>query len=52
MNSDRPYRETPGFDKACQELEKFKSSRYDPEIVEACLKLAENNRFDFLKNSN
>lgn len=51
MNSERPYRKKPGFAKACQELIKYSGIKYDPEIVRACLELAENNKLDFLKNN-
>jgi PAS domain S-box-containing protein len=51
MNSDRPYRKKPGFDKACQELINYKGIKYDPVIVRACLELAENNKLDFLKEN-
>ncbi|RCW56565.1 MULTISPECIES: HD domain-containing phosphohydrolase [Halanaerobium] len=49
MNSDRPYRKKPGFDKACQELLKHRGVKYESEIVDSCLKLAENNKLDFLR---
>lgn len=47
MVSHRPYRESLGIDKALKEIEKNKGTLYDPEVVDACLKLFAENRFKF-----
>jgi HD-GYP domain-containing protein (c-di-GMP phosphodiesterase class II) len=39
MASHRPYRPALGVDKALEEISNNKGSLYDPEVVEACLKL-------------
>lgn len=39
MCSARPYRPAPGLDAAMAELKKNRASLYDPEVVDACLKL-------------
>lgn len=39
MASDRPYRPAHGVDEALEEISRNKGSLYDPEVVEACLKL-------------
>ena len=47
MASHRPYRPALGIDKALQEISRNKGSFYDREVVEACLKLFEEKRFEF-----
>lgn len=47
MASHRPYRPALGIDKALEEISKNKGVLYDPEVVEACLKLFEENGFAF-----
>lgn len=37
MTHDRPYRPKHGIEKAQEELEKDKGTKYDPQVVEACL---------------
>lgn len=39
MSSHRPYRPAWGIDKALEEISKNKGILYDPEVVDACLKL-------------
>jgi len=39
MSSFRPYRPALGIDKALEEISKNKDTLYDPEVVDACLKL-------------
>jgi HD-GYP domain-containing protein (c-di-GMP phosphodiesterase class II) len=46
MASHRPYRPALGIDKALQEISRNKGSFYDREVVEACLKLFAEKRFE------
>lgn len=39
MTSDRPYRETPGREKAIEELKKNAGTQFDPKVVEAFLRI-------------
>lgn len=39
MTSDRPYRPAPGLDYALSELNKFKGTQFDKEVVDAFLKV-------------
>ena len=39
MSSHRPYRPDFGIDTALEEISKNKGILYDPEVVNACLKL-------------
>jgi len=39
MASHRPYRPALGLDKALDELSQKKGTVYDPEVVDACLRL-------------
>lgn len=39
MASHRPYRPTIGMDKAIEEIKKNRGVLYDPEVVDACLRL-------------
>jgi len=41
MSSHRPYRPALGINKALEEISRYKSFSYDPEVVEACLKIFE-----------
>lgn len=43
MISDRPYRKALGLDVAIDELKRCSSSQFDPAVVEAFLKVLENN---------
>jgi len=47
MASHRPYRAALGIDKALEEISKNKGILYDPEAVEACLKLFNEKNFKF-----
>jgi len=47
MSSHRPYRPAWGIDKALEEISKNKSILYDPEVVDACLKLFKRKEFKF-----
>ncbi len=47
MSSHRPYRPSLGVDKALEEISQNKCTLYDPEIVDACLKLFEEKGFKF-----
>ncbi len=47
INSHRPYRPSKGIDIALKEIEKNKATFYDPAVVEACLNLFKNNKFEW-----
>jgi HD-GYP domain-containing protein (c-di-GMP phosphodiesterase class II) len=47
MSSHRPYRPALGIDKALDELSKNKGRLYDPDVVDACLELFKNGKFEF-----
>ena len=47
MSSHRPYRPALGIDKALEEIFKNKGILYDPEVVDACLKLFKEKEFKF-----
>jgi hypothetical protein len=47
MASHRPYRPAPGLAAALEELSRFRGIRYDPDVVDACLLLFREGRFDF-----
>jgi HD-GYP domain-containing protein (c-di-GMP phosphodiesterase class II) len=47
MASHRPYRPALGLDKALEEINKNRGILYDPEVVDACLKLFKEKRFKF-----
>ncbi len=47
MSSHRPYRPALGIDKALEEISKNKGILYDPQVVEACLKLFSEKKFKF-----
>jgi HD-GYP domain-containing protein (c-di-GMP phosphodiesterase class II) len=49
MASHRPYRPGLGIDKALAEIKNGRGSRYDVEVVDACLKLFAEHRFSFEK---
>ncbi|MFA5847094.1 MAG: HD domain-containing phosphohydrolase [Thermodesulfovibrionales bacterium] len=42
MTAERPYRETPGREKAIEELKKNAGTQFDPKVVEAFLKVLKN----------
>lgn len=47
MSSFRPYRPALGIDKALEEISKNKGILYNPEVVDACLKLFKEKGFKF-----
>jgi len=47
MASHRPYRPAMGIDKALEEISRYKGMLYDPEAVDACLRLFADQRFKF-----
>jgi HD-GYP domain-containing protein (c-di-GMP phosphodiesterase class II) len=47
MASHRPYRPALGIDKALEEIARGKGTIYDPDVVEACLKLFNEKEFKF-----
>jgi len=47
MVSHRPYRAALGIDAALDEISHQKGVRYDPEVVEACLRLFRKKGFEF-----
>jgi len=48
MSSYRPYRPALGIDKALGEISQNRNILYDPEVVDACLKLFKEKGFKFL----
>lgn len=47
MVSHRPYRESPGLEAALNELTANRGKLYDPDVVDACLRLFAEHRFSF-----
>lgn len=47
MSSHRPYRPALGLDSALEEVSQASGVRYDPEVVEACLRLLKENEPEF-----
>lgn len=47
MGSHRPYRPTLGMERALAEIRRNRGTLYDPEVVDACLRLFEEGRFAF-----
>jgi len=47
MSSYRPYRPAPGLDKAFEEITRNRGILYDPQVVDACLKLFSEKGFSF-----
>ncbi|MGA2367765.1 MAG: HD domain-containing phosphohydrolase [Dehalococcoidia bacterium] len=47
MGSHRPYRPSFGIDKALEEISQNKGKLYDPDVVDACLKLFTSDKFEF-----
>jgi HD-GYP domain-containing protein (c-di-GMP phosphodiesterase class II) len=47
MSHNRHYRTSLGIDAALQEIEEGKNKRYDPIVVDACLKLFRVDRYAF-----
>jgi HD-GYP domain-containing protein (c-di-GMP phosphodiesterase class II) len=49
MSSHRPYRPALGIDKALEEISMNKGKLYDPDVVDACVKLFKEEGFKFQK---
>lgn len=47
MSAHRPYRPAKGADQALEEIKGNKSRLYDPQVVEACIKLFKEDGFEF-----
>jgi HD-GYP domain-containing protein (c-di-GMP phosphodiesterase class II) len=47
MASHRPYRTSLGIDPALEEISRNREILYDPEVVDICLKLFNENEFSF-----
>ncbi len=47
MASHRPYRPALGIDKALEEISEKRNSLYDPDVVDACLRLFRSGNFSF-----
>ncbi|RPJ63110.1 MAG: HD domain-containing protein [Dehalococcoidia bacterium] len=47
ISSNRPYRQAFGEDRALEEITRNRGKLYDPEVVDACLKLFNEKRFQF-----
>lgn len=50
MSSHRPYRPALGIDKTLAEIKAKRGDHFDPEVVDACLKLFKENGFSFDKS--
>jgi HD-GYP domain-containing protein (c-di-GMP phosphodiesterase class II) len=48
MISHRPYRPSLGLDAALEEIEKNRGVRYAPAVVDSCIALFRENKFDFV----
>ena len=46
MSSHRPYRPSLDIDQALKEIEKNKAMLYDPGVVDACIKLFRQDKFE------
>ena len=44
---ERPYRAALGIERALREIEKYRGTRYNPQIVDACVKLFKEKKFSF-----
>jgi HD-GYP domain-containing protein (c-di-GMP phosphodiesterase class II) len=47
MASHRPYRAALGIEQAIAEISTQRGILYDPEVVDACLKILQENRVEF-----
>jgi HD-GYP domain-containing protein (c-di-GMP phosphodiesterase class II) len=47
MASHRPYRPALGLDRALEEIARQKGVLYDPEVVDACIKVCAEDKFTF-----
>jgi len=48
MSSHRPYRPSLGIDKALEEISQNRGVLYDPDVVDACVKLFAEKAFAFV----
>ena len=44
MTAQRPYRKTPGQEKAVEELKQYSGTQFDPQVVEALLRVVESGK--------
>jgi HD-GYP domain-containing protein (c-di-GMP phosphodiesterase class II) len=51
MATHRPYRPALGIDKALEEISQGSGKLYDPEVVDACLKLFKEKRYELKQAS-
>jgi HD-GYP domain-containing protein (c-di-GMP phosphodiesterase class II) len=51
MVSHRPYRPAKGLDNALEEILKNRGTLYDPDIVDACVRLFSEKGFQFKESS-
>ena len=49
MSSHRPYRPARGIDEALEEISKNKGTYYDEDVVDICVRLFRENRFQFVE---
>ncbi|MCK4336929.1 MAG: HD domain-containing protein, partial [Candidatus Aminicenantes bacterium] len=49
MSSHRPYRPALGMEKALEEIKSNRDILYDPDVVDACVKLITEDEFDLDK---
>jgi len=47
MASHRPYRSALGIDEALEEISQNRGTLYDPEVIDACLRLLTEKGFKF-----
>lgn len=47
MITNRPYRISPGVDEALSEIKKYRGIKYEPCVVDACLRLFKDENFDW-----
>ena len=47
MSSYKSYRPALGIDEALTEISKYKNILFDPEVVDACIKLFRDKKFKF-----
>ena len=49
MTSDRPYRKGMSLDRVVDELHRFSGTQFDPDVVDACLRLLEREAESFIR---
>jgi putative nucleotidyltransferase with HDIG domain len=52
MNAERPYRHALGIEKALDEISKNKGKLYDPAVVDCCIKVFKEDKFQFKDDLN